>query len=190
VVLAPKLFKALSQLFHIVEAAVMGYSRIAPASRLLLTLPSFEAIRHARSPKPHKSLGRTFYILMLMDRYLAVMLGAGLGGLARFVAGTAIMQRYGGAFPLGTVVINITGSFLIGLMMTLLTERWQVHPNWRLFLVTGVLGGYTTFSSFEYETLQAMRRGGAGMALLNVVGSVALGYAAVWLGAWVVGRNA
>jgi len=123
-----------------------------------------------------------------LDRYLVVMLGAALGGLSRFVAGTAIMEKYGGAFPLGTVVINITGSFLIGVLMTLLTERWPGHTNWRLFLVTGVLGGYTTFSSFEYETLQAMRRGGPGIALLNVVGSVALGYAAVWLGAWFAGR--
>ncbi len=123
-----------------------------------------------------------------MDRYLVVMLGAAVGGLSRFVAGTAIMEKYGGAFPLGTVVINITGSFLIGVLMTLLT-RWQAHPNWRLFLVTGVLGGYTTFSSFEYETLQAMRRGGPGIALLNVVGSVALGYAAVWLGAWIAERS-
>jgi fluoride exporter len=123
-----------------------------------------------------------------LDRYFVVMLGAAVGGLARYVAGTAIMEKYGGAFPLGTVVINITGSFLIGVLMTLLTERWQAHPNWRLFLVVGVLGGYTTFSSFEYETLQAMRRGGPGIALLNVVGSVVLGYAAVWLGAWAVGR--
>ncbi len=124
-----------------------------------------------------------------MDRYLVVMLGAALGGLARFVAGSAIMVRYGGAFPLGTVVINITGSFLIGVLMTLLTQRWQAHPNWRLFLVVGVLGGYTTFSSFEYETLQAMRKGGPGIALANVLGSVVLGYAAVWLGAWIAARS-
>jgi len=117
-----------------------------------------------------------------------VMLGAALGGLARFAAGSAIMEKYGGVFPLGTVAINITGSFLIGVLMTLL-GRWQAHPNWRLFLVVGVLGGYTTFSSFEWETLQATRRGGAGMAVLNVVGSVALGYAAVWLGAWLADRS-
>jgi CrcB protein len=117
------------------------------------------------------------------------MLGAALGGLARFVAGTTIMEKYGGSFPLGTVVINITGSFLIGLLMTLLSERWHAHQNWRLFLVTGFLGGYTTFSSFEYETLQAVRRGGMGIALANVVGSVALAYLAVWFGAWVAGRS-
>ena len=75
-----------------------------------------------------------------MDKYLVVLAGAGLGGLARYVAGTWIMEKYAGRFPLGTFVINITGSFLIGVLMTLLTERWQPHPNWRLFLVVGVLG--------------------------------------------------
>ncbi len=117
------------------------------------------------------------------------MLGAALGGLARFVAGTAIMDKYGGSFPLGTVIINITGSFLIGIIMTLLTERWSTHPNWRLFLVVGVLGGYTTFSSFEYDTLLAARRGGPVIALANVLGSVILGYVAVWFGAWIVSRS-
>jgi CrcB protein len=123
-----------------------------------------------------------------LDRYLVVMLGAALGGLSRYVLGTAIMDRYGGSFPLGTVAINVSGSFLIGIVMTLLTERMQVHPNWRLFLVVGVLGGYTTFSSFEFETLQAVRGGGQLIALLNVVGSVTLGYVAVWLGAFIAAR--
>jgi fluoride exporter len=95
------------------------------------------------------------------------------------------MQRYGGRFPLGTVLINITGSFLIGLAMTILTER-QANPNWRLVLVVGFLGGYTTFSSFEWETYQAMQTGGQWIGLLNVLGSVTLGYVAVWCGAALV----
>ena len=97
-----------------------------------------------------------------MDKYLVVLTGAGLGGLARYLAGTWIMSKYAGRFPLGTFVINVTGAFLIGVLMTLLTERWQPHPNWRLFLVVGMLGGYTTFSSFEYETFQAVREGADG----------------------------
>ncbi len=124
-----------------------------------------------------------------MDKYLVVLAGAGLGGLARYVAGTSIMSKYGGRFPLGTFVINVTGSFLIGVLMTLLTERLHPHPNWRLFLVVGVLGGYTTFSSFEYETYQAVRNGERWMGLIYVMGSVFLGYLGVWLGALLTARR-
>lgn len=118
-----------------------------------------------------------------MDRYLVVLAGAGLGGVTRYALGTWIMARSGWRFPLGTFLINISGSFFIGLLMTLLTERLQPHPNWRLFLVVGVLGGYTTFSSFEYETLQSVQDGERWLGLLYVAGSVLLGYSAVWLGA-------
>ena len=124
-----------------------------------------------------------------MDKYLVVLAGAGLGGLARYVAGTSIMAKYGGRFPLGTFVINVTGSFLIGVLMTMLTERFHPHPNWRLFLVVGVLGGYTTFSSFEYETYQAVRDGERWMGLIYVLGSVVVGYLGVWLGALLAARR-
>lgn len=117
-----------------------------------------------------------------MDKYMVVIAGAGLGGLVRYIAGTWIMGRTGGSFPMGTFLINVSGSFLIGLVMTLLTERFQPHPNLRLFLVVGVLGGYTTFSSFEYETIQAVRSGERWIGLLYVTGSVILGYISVWLG--------
>lgn len=124
-----------------------------------------------------------------MDRYLVVLAGAGLGGLVRYIASGWIMGRYGGRFPLGTFLINVTGSFLIGVLMTLLTERLQPHTNWRLFLVVGILGGYTTFSSFEYETYQAVRGGASWMGLAYMMGSVMLGYAGVWLGALLVSRH-
>ena len=118
-----------------------------------------------------------------MDRYLVVLAGAGIGGLARYVAGSWIMLKYGGRFPLGTMFINVSGSFLIGVLMTLLTERLNPHPNWRLFLVVGFLGGYTTFSSFEYEIFQSVRDGARWMAMFYLTGSVALGYLGVWMGA-------
>ena len=123
-----------------------------------------------------------------LERYLAVLAGAGLGGLARYIAGTWIMEKYGGRFPLGTLVINVTGSFLIGFLMTLMTTRLGLDPRWRLLLVTGVLGGYTTFSSFEYETYQAVREGARWMALIYMAASVGVGYAGVWCGA-VLGRR-
>jgi CrcB protein len=125
----------------------------------------------------------------MFDRYFVVLLGAGLGGLARYAAGTWIMARYGGRFPLGTFVINVTGSFLIGLLMALFSERFQPHPNWRLFLVVGILGGYTTFSSFEYETFQFIRDGARWMGILYMTGSVLLGYFGVWLGATLASRR-
>ncbi len=124
-----------------------------------------------------------------MDRYAVVLAGAGLGGLLRYTLGTWIMAKFGGRFPLGTFMINVSGAFLIGLLMTVLTERTQPHPNWRLFLVVGVLGGYTTFSSFEYETYQAVRDGARAMGLLYVTGSVLAGYLAVWLGAVLATRR-
>lgn len=114
---------------------------------------------------------------------MLILVGGGVGSLARYLVGSAIMTRFVTRFPLGTLVVNVSGSFLIGLLMTLLTERFQPHPNWRLVLVVGFLGGYTTFSSFEWETYAAVREGGFWIGLANVVGSVALGYTAVWLGA-------
>jgi CrcB protein len=120
--------------------------------------------------------------------YLLILGGGGAGSLARYLVGSALMTRFATRFPLGTLAVNVTGSFLIGLLMTLLTERFQPHPNWRLVLVVGFLGGYTTFSSFEWETYAAVREGGFWIGLANVVGSVTLGYMAVWLGA-LLGRR-
>lgn len=116
-------------------------------------------------------------------RYLLILIGGGTGALARYAAGTAIMSRFGGRFPLGTFVINVTGSFAIGFLMTILTERYNLDPLWRILLVVGFLGGYTTFSSFEWETFTAVRDGEWWTGMLYVVGSVTLGYIAVWLGA-------
>jgi CrcB protein len=115
-------------------------------------------------------------------RYLLVLIGGGTGALARYVAGSAIMTRFGGRFPLGTLAINVSGSFLIGFLMTMLTERFKLDPNWRLLLVVGFLGGYTTFSSFEWETYTAIREGALWTGLVNILSSVVAGYAAVWLG--------
>ena len=115
-------------------------------------------------------------------KYLLILAGGGAGSLARYLAGSFIMSRYSGRFPLGTLVVNVTGSFLIGLLMTWLTERLQPNPHWRYLLVIGFLGGYTTFSAFEWETFSAVRGGAFWMGLLNVAGSVTLGYIAIWAG--------
>ena len=110
------------------------------------------------------------------------MLGGALGAVFRFIVGTMVLKIYSGIFPLGTFLINVTGSFLVGVLMTLFLHRPAIHTNWRLFLVTGILGGYTTFSTFEWETFALLRGGAAAVALLNVFLSVGLGLAGVWIG--------
>lgn len=124
-----------------------------------------------------------------MLRYILVLVGGGVGALARFIVGTAIVARLGGRFPYGTVFINLTGSFLIGFAMTFLTERSYLSPNWRFLFVVGFLGGYTTFSSFEWETLNLVKDGSRWLGILNGFGSLFAGYAAVWIGAIVAGRK-
>jgi CrcB protein len=135
----------------------------------------------ARGPRRKKAS-------LKMDRYLVVMIGAAAGGLARYVIGAAIMQRYGGRFPLGTLLVNVSGCFLIGVLMTLFSDHPAAHPNWRLLLVTGVLGGYTTFSSFGWETYQAVHEGNMLSGFANVALSVVLGLLAVWCGALLARR--
>jgi CrcB protein len=113
-----------------------------------------------------------------------LFVGAGgfLGAVARYVLATWIGQRWGRSFPLGTFFINISGSFLIGFLMSLLTERLMINPQWRLFLVVGFLGAYTTFSTFQYETGNLIKDGELFVAMLNVVSSVIVGFVALKLG--------
>jgi len=125
-----------------------------------------------------------------MNRYLMVMLGAALGGLARYVVGSAVVQRFTArfpenVFPMGTLVVNITGCFAIGVVMTLFVDRGDPNPNLRLLLVTGVLGGYTTFSAFGWESFEAIEKEQIWIGLANIVLSVVLGYLAVWCGSLV-----
>ncbi len=117
-----------------------------------------------------------------------VGIGGFLGAIARFWVGGYVYERMGTKFPYGTFVINVSGSFVIGLVMSILTERTHLHPNWRYLIPIGFIGAYTTFSTFEYETLAAARDGAWAVALANVVLSVAFGFVGVWLG-MVAGRS-
>lgn len=114
--------------------------------------------------------------------YLVIGIGGFVGAIARYVLAVWIGQRWGRSFPLGTFVINVSGSFLIGLLMTLMAERFTGNPQWRLLLVVGFLGAYTTFSTFEYETGALLKDGEWLLAAANVAGSVVLGFAALKLG--------
>jgi CrcB protein len=122
-----------------------------------------------------------------MTKYFMVGLGGFLGSIARFWLGGFISERMGTRFPYGTFVINISGSFVIGLILTLLTENAHWSPNWRYLVPVGFIGAYTTFSTFEYETLRSVQDGQWLMAILNVVLSIILGFLGVWLGV-VTGR--
>ena len=107
-------------------------------------------------------------------------IGGAVGALARYWLGSWVMGKIPGAtFPWGTFVINVTGSFILGLVMTLLTERVLTSPNWRPLVTIGFVGAYTTFSTFEYETA---RLSSSWQAMVNLMGSVGAGYAAVWAG--------
>jgi CrcB protein len=123
-----------------------------------------------------------------MIPYLYVMAGAAAGGLARYVVGSFIQKSAHLRFPIGTFVVNVTGCFLIGLVMTWFSDRHDPNPNLRLLLVTGVLGGYTTFSSFAWESFVAVEERALWTGVLNLVGSVVAGYIAVVLGAWLARR--
>jgi len=111
-----------------------------------------------------------------------VLLGGGAGSLIRYLATLGINEHYDGRFPLATFLINVTGSFIIGLLLVLLDREDLLHPNFRPLLVTGFLGGYTTFSTFEWEVL-ALGRSAPPTAVLYCIGSIVVGLLGCWAGA-------
>ena len=112
---------------------------------------------------------------------LIVFLGAGLGGLCRYVLGGWIQDAAGAGFPWGTFVINVTGSLALGLLYALL-EGTRARPEWRAFLGIGFCGGYTTFSTFGYETARLAQAGQWARALTYALGSLILVLAATFAG--------
>ncbi len=116
--------------------------------------------------------------------YTLIALGGALGSVARFWLNGLISTQLGPAFPWGTLIVNVTGSFLIGFFFTLTEPGGRVFAssNTRQFFMTGICGGYTTFSSFSLNTLNLAREGEWFRAGANTVGSVAACLAAVWLG--------
>jgi len=117
-----------------------------------------------------------------MMNVVLIGIGGAVGAVSRYAIALWIGQRWGRGFPLGTFVINVSGSFLIGLLMTLMVDRFTVDPRWRLLLVVGFLGAYTTFSTFEYETGALLKDGEWAFAMLNVILSVVAGFIALKLG--------
>jgi CrcB protein len=105
-----------------------------------------------------------------------------LGSVLRYIMSNGVQTMFGKGFPYGTLSVNIVGSILIGLLYVLLDERLGAGPVWKAALITGMLGGFTTFSAFSLETIQLMQGGQPGRAALNVLLSVCLCIAGCWLG--------
>ena len=115
--------------------------------------------------------------------YVAVSAGAVIGAEARYVVGAQVAARWPGAFPWGTLLINLTGSLVLGIFITLITGRFREPPFVRLLLATGLLGAYTTFSTFSVETVTLAQHGHAVLAVTYVIVSLLGGYGAARGGA-------
>ena len=120
---------------------------------------------------------------------LFVAVGGAIGSAARYLVGGWFATRFGPSFPYGTFVINVTGSFIIGLFLAFAQERVSLSPYWRLFFAVGVVGGYTTFSTFEYESVRLLQDGEMLLGSVYLVGSVVMGaigaVAGITLGSWI-----
>ena len=117
-----------------------------------------------------------------MQKYLFIAFGGALGSMARYWVGSTIANRMGTKFPYGTFVINITACVIIGFSLTFLGKRAGLNPAWRFLVPVGFIGAYSTFSTYEWETLSTIRSGAFLLAAFYAVSSLILGLAAVWGG--------
>lgn len=118
----------------------------------------------------------------VLEKLAIVAFGGGLGAALRFWTSQWAANRFGADFPYGTLIVNVSGCFMIGCFMVLSTERFLINPYWRLVFSVGFLGGLTTFSSYSYETLELLRDGSLVAASLNAFLNLLLGFGAAWLG--------
>lgn len=132
--------------------------------------------RHARLPT-RASERRT-----AVQKYLWIAAGGALGSIARYWIGSAVGSRMGVKFPYGTLIVNISACLIIGFTLSWLGRRADLSPAWRYLVPIGFIGAYSTFSTFEWETLSTLRSGAFLLAALYAVGSLVLGLAAVWAG--------
>jgi fluoride exporter len=119
-----------------------------------------------------------------MGALIAVAAGGAIGAVARYLLAVAVQARWPGPFPAGTFVVNVTGCLLIGMLAGTLETRAAFSPAVRLFIAPGILGAFTTFSTFGLETVAALTHGQVGIALANIALSVLAGLAAVATGIW------
>lgn len=119
-----------------------------------------------------------------MNTVIAVAIGGAIGAVARLFVANWVHHWLGRGFPWGTLVINVSGSLLMGFLFYLFGERLTIHPSLRAAILVGGLGAYTTFSTFSIETLNLALNGAGRLALLNTLASVIMCLLAVWLGMW------
>lgn len=117
-----------------------------------------------------------------MEGSVSIALGGALGAVCRYEAGNLAVKHLGDGLPYGTFLINLAGCFCMGLLMTLIVDKGLLPPAWRLFLCVGFLGGFTTFSSFGYETFTLLVEGNLFMAAVYAAGSTLLGFLAAAVG--------
>jgi CrcB protein len=123
-----------------------------------------------------------------MSQVLAIATGGAAGALLRFWMSQGVYQLLGRGFPYGTLAVNVLGSLLMGLLFVFMLDRSQIAPEWRAAILIGLLGAFTTFSTFSIETLNLFEQGEQFKALMNAVLSVTLCLFATWLGV-IIGRQ-
>lgn len=119
---------------------------------------------------------------MNLLRIGVVALGGAVGSIARYLLSTFVLQASGTLFPLGTFVVNIVGCVVFGAIAGAAAQRVAINPTTRLFLLTGVLGGFTTFSSYAFESFLLVRDGQMVWAIVNIGGQVIAGLIGMWVG--------
>ena len=117
-----------------------------------------------------------------MQKYLLIALGGALGSMARYWVGSTVAGRMGIRFPYGTLLVNLTACVIIGFSLTYLGRRADLNQAWRFLIHVGFIGAYSTFSTYEWETLSSIRSGAFFLAALYALGSLILGLVAVWGG--------
>jgi fluoride exporter len=115
----------------------------------------------------------------MLKNFILVGLGGAAGSMLRYAASLLLVSR---PFPLATLLVNIAGSFLIGLILALGIKDESFAGNWKLFLATGICGGFTTFSAFSAENLQLLQSGKTGLSMVYIAVSIVTGIFAAWLG--------
>jgi fluoride exporter len=119
---------------------------------------------------------------LTLQKYLFIAIGGALGSIARFWVTSAISGRMGIRFPYGTLIVNLTACLVIGFTLTYMGKRVDMNPAWRFLFPIGFIGAYSTFSTYEWETLSTLRSGAFALAALYAGGSLILGLLAVWAG--------